>query len=915
MLIGRDKEVERIAALVAAAREGRSGALVVRGEPGIGKTALLEHARSLAGDDMLVLEARGIEAESELPFSGLGDIAGPLLHLRPQLPPVQALALGQALALEDSGTPPRFAVPAALLGLLGTAAEERPLLVLVDDAQWLDAPSVEAVVFAARRLRDEGVALVLTIRDATPGLDVDTSGLDVVRPEPLSDREAATLLRQAHGDRVRGTVAADVATAASGNPLALLELPTALSDAQLAGREALPPVLPPGETVAYSFRRRLGELPESARQALLVAAAGQDEDLTELTHAMDRLGLEEGALDPAEAAGMVAIEGGRVRFRHPLVRSAAYHLASAPARRAAHRALAEGARDGAPSRAWHLAAAAVSADEGVAQDLEAAANDARRRGGHGSAARAFARSAEMTPEAGERARRLMEAAVESQIAGELDRAQALCDEGLALDGDPVIAALLHRVRAGVRIRAGHPIDGLAEMVEASAAIEPAVPVAAAAMLLEASLGQLASGPIVDTVWMADRARVLAGDDPALGALADTVIGEALMATGEPTGGEEHLARSAPVLLEVEPPPGAWDVVALNAHGSMWLEQMERAERVVAHVIDRGRADGALGQLAYPLSIRAQLRFRQGRWPEALADADEAERASADTGQETMLALALCVRTHIEAGLGNGDDARAFAERVRELLARNATFTFTPYLQAGLGVLALSEGDHELAARELLAGIEAAERIGFTMPGQEVLSPDVVEALCGAGDAEGAQAAYDRLARHLSEDQPPTVRAQFARARAFLARDAEATAAFEEALELHAQGDNTFEEARTRLACGERLRHAGRDALEPAQEQLGLALETFERLGAKAWAARTSAELEATGVARKHEPAAIAELLTPHELQVAMVVAGGATNKEAAAALFLSPKTVEHHLGQIYKKLSLSSRTELTALLT
>jgi DNA-binding NarL/FixJ family response regulator len=914
VLIGRDRDVERVESLVAQAREGGSGALVIRGEPGIGKTALLEHARETA-HDMTVLVARGIEAESELAFSGLADLVGPLLHLRAQLPPVQALALGQALALEDAGTPPRFAVPAALLGLLGTAAEERPVLVLVDDAQWLDAPSVEAVVFAARRLRDEGVALLLTIRDATPGLEVDTSGLDVLRPEPLDAGQAAELLRQAHGDRVRGTVAADVAAAAAGNPLALLELPAALSDAQLAGREALPPVLPPGESVAQAFRRRLGELPEPARQALLVAAAGRDEDLTELAQAMARLGLEEGALDPAEAAGMIAVEAGRVRFRHPLVRSAAYHLASAPARRAAHRALAEGARAGAPGRAWHLAAAAVSADEDVARDLEAAANDARRRGGHGSAARAFARAAEMTPDTGERARRLMEAAVESQISGELGRAEALCEEGLALGPDPVMGALLHRVHAGVRIRTGHPVDGLAEMVEASAAIEPAVPVAAAAMLLEASLGQLASGPIVDTVWMADRARVLAGEDPALQALADTVIGEALMATGEPTGAEEYLGRSAPVLLEVEPPPGAWDVVALNAHGSMWLEQQDRAARVVAHVIDRGRQDGALAQLAYPLGIRAQLAFRQGRWAEARADAEEAARAAADTGQETMLAYALSVRVHIEGGLGHADDARAHAREVIRLLEQNGTIVFTAYVKAGLGILALAERDHAIAARELLEGIDAAERIGFTMPGQEVLSPDVVEALVGTGDAEAAQRAYDRLAIHLSADQPPTVRAQFARARAFLARDAEATAAFDEALALHAEGANTFEEARTRLAYGERLRHAGRDMLPAAQEQLGAALETFERLGARLWASRTSAELEATGVARRHEPAAIAEVLTPHELQVAMVVAGGATNKEAAAALFLSPKTVEHHLGQIYRKLSLSSRTELTALLT
>jgi predicted ATPase len=266
VLIGREADAGRVERLVQDAREGRSGALLVRGDPGIGKTALLEHARE-SGADLQLLVARGIEAESELPYSGLADLVAPLLALRERLPPAQALALGQALALEDGGTPPRFAVPAALLGLLGTAAEERPVIVLVDDAQWIDAPSMEAIVFVARRLRDVGVGMLLAARERmpAPARDVDPAGLEVLRLAPLSDDDSAALLRRAHGEALRGSIVPDLVASTGGNPLALLELPAALSEEQRAGREALPPVLPPGESVAEAFRRRLAGLEPPTR--------------------------------------------------------------------------------------------------------------------------------------------------------------------------------------------------------------------------------------------------------------------------------------------------------------------------------------------------------------------------------------------------------------------------------------------------------------------------------------------------------------------------------------------------------------------------------------------------------------------------------------------------------------------------
>ncbi|HEV2815155.1 MAG TPA: AAA family ATPase, partial [Solirubrobacteraceae bacterium] len=347
MLIGRQVECERIERLVAEAREGRGGALLIRGEAGIGKTSLLGHAQGLAGED-LVLSARGIETEAEIPYTGLWDLLGPILELRDRLPEAQANALGQALALGPEGTPARFAVPAAVLGLLSVATEERAALCLIDDLQWIDAPSVEAIVFAARRLGGESVAMLLAAREGT-GRRVDTTGVEEIGLGPLAPASSAELLRREHGDRLSWAVAGELLTAANGNPMALVELPLSLSEDQLVGRRELPPVLPAGQSLEEAFRRRLSVLPDETREALVIAAAASgSEDLSHLSLALGRMGLDPGALDPAEAAGVIALEEGRALFRHPLLRAAAYHEATPPDRRAAHRALAETAAPGAP---------------------------------------------------------------------------------------------------------------------------------------------------------------------------------------------------------------------------------------------------------------------------------------------------------------------------------------------------------------------------------------------------------------------------------------------------------------------------------------------------------------------------------------------------------------------------------------
>ncbi|HEX8086800.1 MAG TPA: AAA family ATPase [Solirubrobacteraceae bacterium] len=914
MLIGRQAEVERIERLVADAREGRGGAVLIRGEAGIGKTSLLDHARGLAGVD-LVLGARGIETEAEIPYAGLWDLLGPVLDLRDRLPEAQATALGQALALGPEGTPARFAVPAAVLGLLSVATEERAALCLVDDVQWLDAPSVEAIVFAARRLGGESVAMLLAAREGA-GRKVDTTGVEEVKLGPLAPPASAELLRREHGDRLSWAVAGELLTAANGNPMALVELPLSLSEDQLVGKRELPPVLPAGQSLEEAFRRRLADLPQETREALVVAAAASGgEDLSHLALALNKMGLDPTVLDPAEAAGVIALEEGRATFRHPLLRAAAYHEATPPDRRAAHRALAETAAPGAPSRAWHLAAAVAAADENVARDLEEAANDARRRGGHASAARAFARAAQLTPDPGERARRLLDAALDHVAAGALEYAQADAEAGLVHATDLFVKTGLERIRAHVEIRTGKPGHGARAMVDAARAIQDDAPPLAATMLLEGGLGVLLTGPAFEAVEIGEAARELAGGIELLEGIADVLIGQALTAGGDWGKAEEIFSAREQFLLTADAPPGIMEVFASGAHGSMWMEQFGRAQRVIDRVIDTARSTGALAQLAYPLAVRAQLNFRRGAWTAGYADAEEAARVSRETGQESALSYALQMQAEIEAALGRFDDARDHASEAIDLALRTETPVFGPYARAALGTIALAEGQIDVAVSEFETAREELVAIDLPAPGELFWTIELVEAHARGGAADRAAAELARLEELVGPEHPPVHQAQLERCRALVATDHdEAVAHFERALEHHAQSKTPFEHARTQLAYGERLRR--RKLRNEARDYLRTALDTFERLGARPWAERARSELRTGGGAAAGAPSApLSEVLTPHELQVAMIVARGATNKEVAAQLFVSPKTVEHRLGNIYKKLEVRSRTELARIVT
>src|SRR5215472_17787273 len=514
VLYGRHQECAAVDRLLQAVREGRSGVLVLRGEAGVGKSALLAYAAGDRAVGVTVLRAAGVEAEVELPFAALHQLLRPLLDRLDHLPAAQAAALRAAfgLAAPPGGHEPvggrlgdRFLLSVGVLSLLADAAEQRPLVCLLDDAHWLDQASADALVFAGRRLGAEGVGLLFAARDTEPR-GFDAPGLPELRLSGLDSAAAARLLADASASAPAAGVADRLLAAAGGNPLALLELPAALSPAQLAGRAPLPDPLPVGARVERAFADRAGRLPTAARTMLLLAAADDTGEAATVWRASHSLGLDAGALGPAEAARLVRVQGARVEFWHPLVRSAIYRAATFAERRAAHLALA-GALEGvgqADRRAWHRAAAAVAPDDVVAGELERSAGRARARGGHAAAAAALERAAELTGEDPARARRLVAGAEAAWLAGRPAWALELAGRADRLDPPPRLRADLQQLRARIELWCGSPVQAHRLLSDAAVVNDTANPEKAALLLLQASQAAWVAGDVAATAEAGQR---------------------------------------------------------------------------------------------------------------------------------------------------------------------------------------------------------------------------------------------------------------------------------------------------------------------------------------------------------------------------------------------------------------------------
>jgi DNA-binding CsgD family transcriptional regulator len=904
MLLGRERELQALAGVISAARSGMSAVLAIVGEPGIGKSVLLDEARA-AADGFTVLQARGLELESRVPFGGLLELLRPALGRLGSIPAPQASALGRALALQPGPTGDRFAVGAATLSLLAAEADEQPVLLLLDDAHWLDDSSAAALLFAIRRLVADPIAVVITARVGEVSLFGD-AGFETLELAGLEQAAAAALVAHVTGAPLDEPALEHLYATTAGNPLGLVQLAADMS--VLADPTRAGPV-PVSTSVARAFAARAARLGGPQRAVLVLAAASEVEELAVIERAAAALGLDAADLAAAEEAGLVRLGGGRITFAHPLARSAVYSEASVQERRAAHRALAGALPDrDLDRRAWHTAAATVGPDEPAAEALAGAGARARERAAYAVAASAFERAARLHPDERRRARLLFEAADAAWQAGSVEQCRRLIDEvdpGLL---DPVPAArLAHRrgrLLAGGR-RTDEAHDLIAAAAESIAAEEPAL---AVVMLAEAVDSSFASGDSARMLASAARALELAAgrDDARTSFFAAVAHGMALVFAGRGAEGAEAFRRTVAIAeahasLRDDP-----ETASLLAMGPLYLREADAGNELIDRALDVARAHAAMGVLPRLLHRVARGEAGADRWANAHAHYTESLALARETNQPIELAGALSGLARLEARRGQEERCRSTAAESLDLCAQLDLATYEIWTHAALGELELGLGNAATAAGHFG---RQAERLAASGLADVDLSPapELVECHLRLGAVEDAAALARRYAEEAAAKGQPWALARAERALALVAAD-DAELHLHLALELHEATPDVFEAARTRLALGAHLRRARRRA--KARPELRRAIEVFDALGAEPWAALAAGELAATGeTARRRAPHTLDEL-TPQELQIALILAGGKTTREAAAALFLSPKTIEYHLRHVYRKLDIRSRDEL-----
>jgi DNA-binding CsgD family transcriptional regulator len=895
MLVGRAVEMDALDQLLDNARAERSAALVVRGEPGIGKSALLAYAAARARD-MRVLRCAGVEAEYELPFAGMHQLVRPCLHLVERLPGPQSAAVRSALGLSDGGVDDRFLVCLGLLSLLAEACEDAPVLCCVDDAQWLDAPSAEALSFAVRRFEAERIAVVIAVRSGespfeVPGVpDLELSGL----AEPDASRLLTSRLAQDAAPEVVEGLLAD----AHGNPLALLELPAALSTAQLQGAQPIlgpPPVRP---AVEDAFRARVSALPDRTRRVLVIAAADERAELPTIRDAAERLGLAESDLAAAEVDGLIRL-GDSVTFRHPLVRSAVYRAANRDDRRAAHEALAAVVADQVTC-AWHRALIAERADEGLAGELEAAGVLALARGAQASASGAFERAAELSVDPLRRGHRLTLAAQSAFDAGRPDAALALGERARGFVSDPLDEVALVMLRAGDAGRRGSPAESQRLLAAAAREVAVAAPERASELALWSVMAAL-GGRRIETA-VADAGQILAQVDTSgrEGRFATTVVrglsaalaGNAAEASSMYSQAEQQAAGFTDGTPQI-----------LTAFLGTFTGDFVSCRTVMERSVATARRNGSLssGVGMFPLLAIAQL--GDGRLTEAVATIAEGLDIAGRLGFANDETGLLALQARIAARKGDERSCRELADAtLRRSLAVELNWA-TEYARLALAELELGLGNPQ-AALEQLDQVDP----GPVPPIGLLATPDIIDAAVRIGDEGRARLALDRFVDWAPVSSARWVQGLVARCRAVLSGPSgETEALFDAAIRDHLDAP-AQELARTRLSYGEWLRRERRKS--DARVQLNAARDAFEGLGARLWAARAQAELDATGEKARKRDVTTLEELTPQELRIAQLVADGASNRDVAAQLYVSPKTVEYHLRKIFHKLRVSSRVEL-----
>ena len=895
MLVGRDAERAAIAALLEAARRSSGGALVIRGVAGSGKSALLADAAAAAAD-MTVLRTQGVESESPLAFAALQRLLWPLRKAAGELPPPQRAAL-QAAFGEVEGEGDRFLAFLGTLSLLDEAAEERPVLVIADDAHWLDEASANALLFVARRLQAERIALLFAARDGDAS-SFGPSELPCLTVGGLSGEAAGQLLSRHAPGEVEAAVRDQLVAATGGNPLALGELSEVLSADQLSGRAPLPEQLPLTGGVERAFGDRYRRLPEAAQRFLLVAAADDTARLPVVRDAADCLDAGDDALDAVEQAGLLRVDGDVLTLYHPLVRSAVYHAATSAQRRAAHRALADAVDGDADRRAWHLAAAADRPDDAVAAALDTVAGRAAARGGHEAAAAAWSRAAELTADPAARARRLGAAAQAVWKAAQPARARALADAARLDAADPLLRADLDRLRARVDWNVGSPLVGHRILLQAARDVVPVDAERARAMMMLAAAVVTWAGE--DAEDMSEQAAML-GDVTAATSRSARCYARLLAGFVHVRNGHfaEAAAQFRPALADCDP-RDAPDLRANLGLAAFHLGDDRAGQAHHTRLLTDARESGALVLIVYALTRRAFGDLATGEWAALAAGAAEALDLAGSSGQPTLtrfphgwLALLAALR----------GQRKQLAEHLQAIAALPSA-----------GVTGPAVDDLALWARALTAETPAAtlHHLGqMTTPMARLAALDRIEAAVRADRADLARDWSAELDQFGAAVESGWARAAAAHGRALLSDDAHAPGQFEQAIRHADTAARRFDRARIHLGYGEYLRR-GRRRVD-ARAHLRTALDVFEDLGASRWATRAAHELRASGETARRRDVTTATQLTAQERQVAALVRQGLSNRDAAAQLFLSPRTVEFHLRNVFSKLGLSSRAELAAL--
>ena len=908
-ILGRRAECEEIAQLLAAAQAGRSGVLVVSGEAGIGKTALLEHARTTAAASGFRVEGSGgVEAEAQFAFAGLHQLCAPLMDRADALPDPQQAALGVVFGLRDGAAPDGFLVGLATLNLLSEVAEDGPLLCLVDDAQWLDQASAQVLAFVARRVAAERLALVFALRDDA-GDGHPLASLPELRVVGLGDRDARALLTNAvHApldDRTRQTIVAE----ARGNPLALLELPRSVQPTQLAGGFELPRVLSVPRRVEDSFQRRSSSLPADTQMLLLVAAAEPTGDVALLWRAAERLGITHEAAEPAEKAGLLEIDT-LVRFHHPLVRSAVYRAATPPDQRRAHDALAAATdpQSDPDRRAWHRAQAVLGTDGEVAADLERSADRARARGGLAAAAAFLQQASEMTPDPAARAVRALRAAHAKHEAGASDAALELLAVAAVGPLDALQRASLELLRAQIAFHLTRGSDVPAMLLEAAEVLAPLDAALARETYLHALDAAIITGGIGHgrRVLEAAEAARAAPAPPGPPGPADLLLDGLVTsyARGHEPGVPE-LRRALEAFCADEPSPAA----AGGGDARRWLWLASRTALTIfddelLYVLAQrnvrlAREAGALATLSVALPFLSVVSVLVGEFARA-TDLIAEETAIKQVTEGVSLRFGDLV---LAAWCGRETETvEIHAAAVQEATARGNGAEIALAHHA-LAVLHNGLGNYAEA-------LDAAERACESLepPHISLALPELIEASSRSDRSERATVALEQLDLRARASGTDWALGLAARSRALTTAGPAAEEHFREAIERLANCRMAVYLARTHLVYGEWLRRERRR--QDAREHLRTAHQLLSDMGAAAFAERAARELRAVGEHPRKRTAQPTDALTAQEQHIARLVATGATNREVGAQLFLSPRTIEAHLRSIFRKLDITSRRQL-----